>query len=163
MPFEVAKRWLHPAGIFPAVLKNWEETTSKYGPRVRWTFETNVQREDGKAPELSVWTGMSFGPKAQLNQLLISLEVDPPETDEEAELFNPDLLMGLQVQLEVRHTLGNDGTTWANVEKVAPLKKAAGNGPQPGVTPAPAEPQPELAGTAVAAPQGRVDPFEQQL
>lgn len=168
MPFEVARKWLHPEGIFPAQLVTWEETVGKYGPRVRWTFETNVEREDGNPPQLAVWTGMSFGPKAQINQLLTSMGVTPPSTDDEAEMFNPDDLIGLRVRIQVKHELGNDGTLWANVAKMAPLKEAApsGNGaaathPAAAAVAVPAA-QPELAGATVAQ-AANVDPFEQQL
>lgn len=155
MRFEVPKYWLHPEGIFPAQIVTWEEADGKWGPRVKWVFETNQQRDDNKPAQLSFFTSCSFGKKSALSVMLTALGVAVPDTDEAAAAFNPDDLIGTECTIQVKHSLDNEGGMWANIEKIARKRPSQAVG-----TSAKAEPQRELVGAAVGPAS---DPFADQV
>lgn len=122
MQLTVTEHWLHPEGIFPAQLMTFEETISQFGPGIKWVLETNVEREDGKPPQLALRTSQKVGAKSNLGKLLTAFGVALPETTEDAQALDLDALIGKRIKIEVRHSLGQDGTTWANIESFGPIR-----------------------------------------
>lgn len=161
--FTMPVYWTHPEGIYEASLVDFESEVGEYGPKVRWVFETGVEREDGKPPRLYHRTGTSFGKKSNLVAMLSSLGLDLPSNPAEAAAFSPNDLVGLRCRIQVQHSLKNDasGDVWANIVRFAPLKgQAAATRPQ-GTQP-PAAPVPEPATNGTNPPVGHPDhdPFE---
>lgn len=165
MQLTVTEHWLHPEGIFPAQLVTFEETQGAFGPGIKWVLETNVEREDGKSPQLALRTSQKIGAKSNLGKLLTAFGVPLPETTEDAQALDLDALIGKRIKIEVRHSLGADGTTWANIESFGPIRggtmEHATRGTE-GATPTPGAPNGNGAKAAPATkPAGKTkDPFE---
>jgi hypothetical protein len=94
---------VHPVGVHPGVLTDVNEIDTRFGPRLKWLFETGEKDSNGNPIVLSILTGANFHPEAMITRLVRALGIEPPTDASEAEAFNPFAFIGRQVRLVVRH------------------------------------------------------------
>jgi hypothetical protein len=132
MPWEAPVYWTHPEGKFPAKLvKVEEQALNRYGASVKWTFETNVERDDGKPPELSKLTSMTLSAGSKAGEIILALGFEIPCRDDIPN-FDAKALIGSECQITVKHDDKGDGNVWANIELFEPVRKQATSGFQAG-------------------------------
>lgn len=116
-----------PEGLYAAVCcdvidKGLQETQygAKHKVQIRWQIDH--LREDGK-PALAMATyTVSLSEKASLRKVLESWR-GKKFTAKELEGFDLELLLDKGCQVQLVHSLGQNGRTFANVQAVVPLGK----------------------------------------
>lgn len=149
---ELPSYWLHPEGWFPATVVKIEDVDGKYGPQIRWHFETPEKQEDDDGKpicgedgqqlqgRLSDFTGIKASSgstkPSKLGKLLLGLGCKLPSTQEEAEAMNDDWflkLYGKKVMIKVVQQTMDDGRVFANIFEYKPVG-AVGTGRPAGKT-----------------------------
>ena len=115
-----------PSGDHKAVLVDViksDQEPSFYGPKdhVYLVFELEAEKDNGFRWTLNYRATASMHPKANLNKFLAKWR---GKAIEKGEKINMRSLIGKCCILEVEHTEGNDGRTWANIDRARPLTKA---------------------------------------
>lgn len=130
--------WLHPEGVFVGTFVDYDMQKEMpdgsplpYGPRIRWQFETDAEREDNKPARLSYWTSPKIHEKSHAMKVIKALGIPIPDGDEPVKLRLSDYTGRLKCQLVVVHGKKTDGTEVANIDSLVPMPKG-GKKPKPG-------------------------------
>jgi|SRR4051794_28813339 hypothetical protein len=142
MPWEAPVYWTHPEGEFPAQLTNWEEITSQFKDektgelkqQIKWTFETEVERPDGKPPQLSKWTSTVLSPQSKAGEIILALGFEVP-APADVPSFDADALIGSKCIIDVDHKKMPDESVFARIVGIRPIRKQATGGFQAGANP----------------------------
>ena len=117
---------LHPAVCVDVVDLGIQKTTwgEKHQVELRWQIEDRNPATN-KRFDVRKWYTLSLHEKASLRKDLECWR-GRKFTDDEADEFDLEKLLGANCQLQVIHTLGGEGTVYANVQAIVPQNKKMG-------------------------------------
>jgi len=121
--FSPAPEGLHQAVCIDVVDKGMQQTAwgEKHKVQVRWVIDA-VDEKTGRQHMVTSSYTLSLHKKALLRQHLEAWR-GKRFTDEELKGFDLERLIGVNCQLQIVHSLGEENTVYSNVQAIVPLGK----------------------------------------
>ncbi len=133
--FELLEEGVYPVTVIgsEAVETPSAFTMSKDPEMLKVTFEFDEEQEDGTPFKRNRLFAPSFNEKAKLTELVKALGLPVPETEKEAEDWDPNCLMGRRCMVAVKHTQKGEKT----YDNLSTFARIAGRKAKGALKPAP--------------------------
>ena len=129
--YSPAPEGLHQAVCIDVVDQGMKQTAwgEKHKVQVRWALD-QIDEKNGRAFMVTASYTLSLHKKALLRQHLEAWR-GRKFSEEELQGFDLEKLIGVNCQLQIVHSLGDEGTVYSNVQAVVPLGKGMTKMPVP--------------------------------